>query len=233
MKLVHYSHKIVTEVKGRTQNPSKQRRYKVAGPGKPFGFWVSDEGRNSVKSWKRWCIEQNFSKWSLRYKHEVTLSPDAKILYLRSHEDIDAFGKKYADNNSPEQQAIDEVAAKHHFSGGRHIITIDWKRVAKKYHGIIITPYIWSQRLGDNYWYHGWDCASGVIWNARAIQSIEMVQEFKVPKKPTLAQMRRKRKLHMERMKAAIEGMQKFLESQGVEVPELPGKPNMQKVENV
>jgi len=52
---------------------------------------------------------------------------------------------------------------------------INWPAVAEKYDGIIIAPYIWQRRLSDNpdhFWYYGWDCASGCIWNTEVIEEI-------------------------------------------------------------
>jgi hypothetical protein len=50
---------------------------------------------------------------------------------------------------------------------------IDWYRVAEQYDGIIITPYIYERRLTEyTTWYYSWDCASGCIWNGKAIANI-------------------------------------------------------------
>lgn len=158
MRLVHWSADIVTEVHGKWQ---------VNHTFKPMGFWVSDESRG-MESWRRWARDNGFRRYAFRYEYEVMLSPKAKILYLRNHEDIDKFSVKYG---------YDLLEVSHIQRSRPYIDAIDWKRVAKKYHGIVITPYIYSQRLGTNMWYYPWDCASGCIWNARAIESIRMVRE--------------------------------------------------------
>lgn len=57
--------------------------------------------------------------------------------------------------------------------GGEFILSLDWRAIAAKCDGIIISPYIWARRLnGYSHWYHGWDCASGCIWNPRAIREV-------------------------------------------------------------
>ena len=52
---------------------------------------------------------------------------------------------------------------------------IAWEKVAAKYDGLIITPYIWQRRMELN-WYYTWDCASGCIWNVRAIKDIRLIE---------------------------------------------------------
>ena len=53
------------------------------------------------------------------------------------------------------------------------MIGIDWKKAARKYGGLIITPYQWDMRF-ELLWYYGWDCASGVIWGTKQIESFEL-----------------------------------------------------------
>lgn len=214
MRLVHWSGKIVTQVHGRHQdrdyNESRQNRRRYAGPGKPHGFWLSDEQRGAG-GWASWCRSERFRPYSLRYEHEVELYENAKILYLRTPKDIDDFGDKYG------YSLLEKLGHKLDDSmyGGKYIDQIDWHRVAKKYQGIIITPYIWPQRLGRHMWYYGWDCASGCIWNARAIKSIKMVKERKVPRRPTRAQENRKHKRQRENMIKATEALKKLNQESG------------------
>jgi hypothetical protein len=52
---------------------------------------------------------------------------------------------------------------------------IDWPRVAERFDGVIIAPYQWKHRL-ELMWYYGWDCASGCIWNARAVSCFEVAE---------------------------------------------------------
>lgn len=45
--------------------------------------------------------------------------------------------------------------------------------IGARYDGIVITPYVWSMRLDRSaFWYYGWDCASGCIWNASAVAEL-------------------------------------------------------------
>ena len=48
----------------------------------------------------------------------------------------------------------------------------NWDDVVRQYDGLIIAPYQWAKRC-DYSWYYGWDCASGVIWNLRAVASVK------------------------------------------------------------
>ena len=58
---------------------------------------------------------------------------------------------------------------------------INWRKVAKAFDGIIIPEYIYSRRLDGNAsdWYYGWDCASGCIWDARAIKTTKKITKPK------------------------------------------------------
>lgn len=193
MKLVHWSHKIVTEVRGAHQKNGM----------KPDGFWISDESRGA-HGWRAWCKSEGFRPYGFRYEHEFELNDNANILWLDTPEAIDAFGDKYAADDELNRR-IGEIGS----NWGKSIYHIDWKRVAKDYHGIIITPYQWSQRLGRHSWYYGWDCASGCIWNRRAVKSVKMVKERKVPHYPTRWERARKHKRDMQRLKELSERLQK------------------------
>lgn len=134
---------------------------------KPRGLWVSDD--DCEDNWRTWCIAEDFHLECLNYAHDVELNPDADGLILRSAEDIDAFTDEYHFWPYP------ELAPPHY----RSRMWIDWPRVRERYAGLIITPYIWSRRLSlgdtpDAMWYYGWDCASGCIWDTKAIASIKL-----------------------------------------------------------
>ena len=60
---------------------------------------------------------------------------------------------------------------------------INWKKVAEKYSGIEICPFM--QDIHDlaifenlHIWYYGWDVASGCIWDRSAIKNVELLQEI-------------------------------------------------------
>ena len=116
---------------------------------KPHGLWVS-----VGMAWREWCKEQEWNMDGVRYVANVSLVPDAKILHLNGTSQIHVFAKKYI------------------VPGPFH--TIDWLRLADSYHGILIDPYCYELRFSlDFLWYYGWDCASGCIWDCRAIKTVE------------------------------------------------------------
>jgi hypothetical protein len=117
---------------------------------KPKGLWVSVEGE---QDWKSWCESENFADLSRQMEYRVILSDEANILYLRDAYDIDRFTGKYRLGT----------------------YRVDWAAVAAKYDGIVIAPYCWDRRLDySSDWYYPWDCASGCIWNARAVAALEL-----------------------------------------------------------
>ena len=176
MKLIHFSaSKTITGVTSVKQSNNMLDPPR-SGIGKPRGFWVSVEGNGD--GWSDWCKDTNFAKPRLRYRHEVKLSPDAKILYLQNAADIDQFTQKYRDENSQINKDIADIGPK--YGHPSDTMEIDWVAVAKKYQGIIISPYIYSRRLsGHCTWYYGWDCASGVIWDANAVDSISRITSIR------------------------------------------------------
>lgn len=115
---------------------------------KPGGLWVSVEGEDD---WPSWCKDNEFAGDGLAHCTEIILKSDANIPHLRAAQDVLAF----------------QWCFQLPYSLGTH--DIDWPRVNRMYHGVIIAPYVHSLRL-DSLWYYGWDCASGVIWNLDAIE---------------------------------------------------------------
>lgn len=121
------------------------------------GLWVSVEGEND---WREWCVSNDFALGRLTHMHEIALAKDAKVLRLSSVRDIDDLTHRYG--CVPMSYVPDCVG-------------IDWRRVATDYEGIIIAPYILSRRLHDgSNWYYGWDCASGCIWDAAAVDCVTL-----------------------------------------------------------
>lgn len=124
---------------------------------KPVGLWVSDERGDD--GWRSWCASESYGDLSKQVEHEVVLHPDANIVRLTSADEIDRFTEEWG------------IAADREYF--RDTRAIQWGSVAKRFDGILITPYIWSRRMETHTsWYYGWDCASGCIWNPRAISSL-------------------------------------------------------------
>lgn len=123
---------------------------RIASFSKPKGLWVSDE--NALTSWSAWCVDNDFREVATQVAHAVEFAADAKLLHLSIGSELRAFTDAY-------------LAAARPGPG------IDWRAVSREWHGLLITPYLWSERL-DVDWYYGWDCASGCVWHADAIASI-------------------------------------------------------------
>ena len=151
MELSHYSEHPIEKVLPRKQIASNTNF-------KPRGLWVSVDGEDD---WKHWCECENFRPECLKYHYRVVLAPEANILHLATVESILAFTDQYA------SKAFN-LSAYNHF--------IDWPLLETKYQGIVIAPYQWGLRmLEKTFWYYPWDCASGCIWDAAAIQSLELI----------------------------------------------------------
>lgn len=148
MRLVHYGAKPLGKIRDTKQGRREELFFK------PRGLWVSDDA--CEHNWRWWCEAEDFRVDQLACAQEVTLMPGANVLFLRSVQDIDAFDAEYVVPGTGFARSYP-----------------DWLRVAKNHDGIIITPYQWERRLCDKaQWYYSWDCASGCIWNKRAIAAI-------------------------------------------------------------
>ncbi len=122
---------------------------------KPDGLWVSVDGEDD---WLDWCTREEYGDIASKRRFRVALADDARVLRLTTAAEIIAFDQQY-------------TLPDHFLSHW----AIDWARVAAAWQGIIIAPYQWSLRLSEISWYYGWDCASGAIWDAAAIASVEEV----------------------------------------------------------
>lgn len=160
-RYIHYSKLPLGVIQSRQQMPYFGVKGEQRLLGKPNGIWFSVEnGRGD--GWLDWCISEEFGLNRLKHATEFILYPDAKILRVRTEAGIDAFHQKYATTSPYPGASWDEP---------------DWELLAKKYQGILIAPYIHSRRLDPRMmWYYGWDCASGVIWDATAIKELKVLE---------------------------------------------------------
>lgn len=153
MRLVHFSDKPIKAIHSKNQTGNRIRDLGF----KPWGLWVSVEGNGD--GWSDWIEGENYRNGHYKYATEVELTPEANILYIKNAKQLDAFTRKYADKDNP------------FFKTTMSAIYIKWQEVANLYDGIIISPYIWARRLTMHVtWYYSWDCASGCIWNAKAVK---------------------------------------------------------------
>lgn len=142
MRFLHYSEFPVNRVLDGAQYDNPAR--------KPCGLWISDE---DDYGWHQWTQKNAPDFLRKENVYEVIVELD-NLLWLKTPEDIEAFTFCYS---------VEDFGLPH----------IDWPVVAKEYDGIIITPYQWTCRLSiQTMWYYGWDCASGCIWNKKAIKRI-------------------------------------------------------------
>lgn len=148
-RLLHYSDKPLAF--------DPLRVYEVGvGCYKPPGLWVSVEGEHD---WPAWCRAEEFNVERLSCASEIILKPSANVLRIGTVHDLDAFAKKFR------------------FGVRRYETEIAWNEVRYEHDGIIIVPYQWERRLAEGFsWYYGWDCASGVIWNLSAIESVKPLE---------------------------------------------------------
>ena len=147
-KLVHFATEPISKLVHRIQHVNQPAF-------KPAGLWVSDE---AGYGWEDWCREEHFGIG--KFKYEIILSRNAKILLLDTAGDIAWLEREFGMPLHP------EISARY----------INWDRVSERWDGLFIMPYQWSQRL-EFAWYYGWDCSSGCIWNIDIVQTLIKVDK--------------------------------------------------------
>lgn len=127
---------------------------------KPRGLWVSVDGEDD---WPAWCRSEQFRDTDAQHRFRVRLADDARILHLTDDAAIAQLSEDFG---------MDHLRGLWRKCGMAHKLHgplyIDWQ-------GIIIAPYQWTSRRNVS-WYYGWDCASGCIWDAAAIATVDRLE---------------------------------------------------------
>lgn len=146
-RLLHYTEKPLDEVHDTDQDG--ERLFK------PRGLWLSVEGEDD---WKSWCDAEDFRDCDAMLCYEILIDLE-DVLWLSGVADIWAFHRQY------------NVVRPYPYD-----VQIDWPAVSRDFAGLVIAPYQWGLRLDSGVpWYYSWDCASGCIWRAAAVESTELV----------------------------------------------------------
>lgn len=120
--------------------------------------------------WPAWCRSEEFRDTDAQHRFRVRLADDARILHLT---DDAAIAQLSEDFGMDHLRGLWRKCGMVHKLHGP--LYIDWARVACSWQGIIIAPYQWTSRRNVS-WYYGWDCASGCIWDAAAIATVDRLE---------------------------------------------------------
>lgn len=128
---------------------------------KPNGLWFSVEGFKDDTNWFDWCCIEEFRLENLKHRNELILDTKS-ILWLDTPESIAHLTTHFSVAYPP----LDRVG-----------FCIDWGLISKLYDGIIIAPYQYCMRFShQDFWYYGWDCASGCVWNLERVRLKSTIQ---------------------------------------------------------
>lgn len=117
---------------------------------KPHGLWYGIE-----TSWIDWCLG-NQPDWIGKYIWELQVD-EKNIIRIDSISDFEKFEEEFTIKNDR--------------------INLNMPLLSSNYHGLEISQYFSSKRL-SSFWYYGWDCASGCIWNTASILEMKLFAEF-------------------------------------------------------
>ncbi len=125
---------------------------------KPCGLWYEFDG-----SWRDWCQSEMPDWIANRWLYRVETDPSCNILRIEGVEQFLLFNQEYLTKT-----ALAVAMEEQGISPSRMERGIEWRRVAERYDGIEINPYLWHFRHNmDTMWYYGWDCASGCLWRPK------------------------------------------------------------------
>ncbi len=151
--------------------------------------WVVTTGMLSAEpiDWIRWGISRN--NWYL-YHFEIDMS---RILQIETPSQFEEFQRQYGEyiTYEPHPLLTNSMSSYH---------AIRWHEVEANYAGIQICPYmykvledfekkdfrfqsqdeqnsfrLWQAFYSKSSWYHGWDVASGCIWDTSVISDVILV----------------------------------------------------------
>jgi hypothetical protein len=149
-KLIHFGVDHLRSVRSEKQGERRGGAYK------PNGLWISVEGGKSF-GWRAWCEGERYDNLETKKQTQVVLAKNHGVLWLRTVSEMDAFTEAWSDGGYANEPR--------------------WSEIASRWRGIIIAPYQWSRRLARNTgWYYSWDCASGCIWDAKAIADLKPIR---------------------------------------------------------
>jgi hypothetical protein len=119
---------------------------------KPKGLWygIGD-------SWIKW-VKSGMPNWDHKNVYRLDID-DSKMKVIRNYGELIAFDREYG--------------TKETYNGDR---MIDWVKVAEKFSGIEIAPFIFEGHMNIE-WYYGWDVASGCIWSSGVINKVEKLSD--------------------------------------------------------
>lgn len=147
---------------------------------KPDGMWYS-----VGKSWLDWCEGESYG--GIPKYIDVIKLDESKILKITTLAALNAFEKEYSildpfivqHNEMVRQNIIRGIDPPGQLidQRGRTWQHIDWAKIKTQYGGIEIAPYQWQARL-VKFWYYGWDCASGCVWDKNTLIDRTRLYEF-------------------------------------------------------
>jgi hypothetical protein len=157
MKLVHYTGDPLPPIIEIEQQPWQH---------KPRGLWVSDDSMDMTwPDYVKGTSLRWMSNFSFKHAYEIRLFRSHNVLIMRTVKEIETFVCEFLGTTLDNLQDV----AFHPFP---------WVDVAKRYDGLIITP--WEKYTDSPInlltWHFTWDCASGCIWNPASILSIQKIK---------------------------------------------------------
>jgi len=135
---------------------------------KPKGLWYG-----FGNEWIDW-VRGNMPDWEGNHVYHIIFPESKNVLKIKSVHEIMEFTKGYlSDINKVGGYSPGGIGYAHAYGIKHMTMYMDWPKVAKKYDGIEIYPYLHNVRH-ELMWYYGWDVASGCVWNLSNVELKEL-----------------------------------------------------------
>lgn len=113
--------------------------------------------------WEQWAAG-NSEGWLHEVRTVLAVDP-TRLLQIHTAQECGDFQKRYTARHLPQMQVLGSYLL------GR---SINWPAVMAEYDGLELTGFTYDWGIGwgagthgtGSEWCYGWDCASGVVWNA-------------------------------------------------------------------
>jgi len=114
---------------------------------KPVGWWLSVED-----AWERWSHAEQFRTERVRWRRQVTFTPDARVtMFATGTVEFAEFTDRYCRTSDPKLSESDP----------------DWPRVAADMDVLVLSPWDLPRGSRPYRWDFNWDVPSGVVLNPR------------------------------------------------------------------
>lgn len=138
---------------------------------KPKGLWASPVDSNY--GWKDFCISNDFRVESLDTYFTFKIKKDAKILKVKSHNDVAKYLTYYPYSDNKYRKPLNKLTLNDFSLINYRNYMIDFEKIYQKYDGMELYMTENYSEFYNSYLFNSYDVDSLIIWNLDKIIPIE------------------------------------------------------------